>query len=118
MAKQLSQAQLSNKATAVAAQFQMSYDAAYKLTQLANQVTMMETTGSLTDADKEAVMESAFGVAGVTSDEVNSAMAKSAQGDNTEVEAVMGKAAMNLGMPSGATFRDKVLPLFADQGQQ
>ncbi len=113
-AHQLNQAQLSARATAVAAQFQMSYDSAYKITQLANQVQMMQTQGQLTAADQEAVVESAFAVAGVTSDQVNAAIAKSTAGDNSGVEDVMSQAATNLGMPSGATFRDKVLPLFTD----
>lgn len=113
-AGQLNQAQIAAKAAAVSAQFDMSLDSATRLTQLANQVVAMKQQGQMTQADKDAVIQNTFGIAGVTSDEVNNAVAKSQAGDDSALNDVMDKAAVGLGMPSGATMRDKILPLFKD----
>jgi hypothetical protein len=106
----LQQADVATRAQSVAAQFQMNYTAAVQLTQLADKVQAMTQTGTMTSEDREAITESALGVAGIGTDDVNTAIAATINGDTTAINALMDKAATNLGMPSSAGLRDQILP--------
>jgi len=103
-------AALDAKAQVMATQFQMDFEGARQLTQLADKFELLQQSGQLTDADRAALARSALAVAGVEENEVNDAVAKAAQGDKNAVEFVMTKAATNLGMPSTAMLRDQILP--------
>jgi hypothetical protein len=101
---------LDAKAQVTATQFQMDFESARQLTQLADKMQMLQSAGQLTDADRGAIARSALAVAGVEESEVNAASIAAAQGDKTAVNSVMTKAAANLGMPSSAMLRDQILP--------
>ncbi len=99
------------RAQSVATQFQMNYDAAVQLTQLADKVQAMTANGSMSSEDREAITESALSVAGISSDDMNSAIATMIKDGNSDaVNALMDKAATNLGMPSSAALRNQILP--------
>jgi hypothetical protein len=102
---------LSRHAQAVADQFEMSLGKATQLVQLAQKVQLMTAQNrQMTAADQQAVSNAAFGVAGVTATQVNDAINRAMQGDSMAAEAVLSKAAQNLGMPSASALRDKLLP--------
>lgn len=89
----------------------MNYTAATQLTQIADKVQAMTTQGTMTSEDREALTEAALGVAGIAADDVNNAIAASIQsGNTTAMDALMAKAATNLGMPSSAGIKDQLLP--------
>jgi hypothetical protein len=103
-------ATLDAKAQAMATQFQMSFEGARQLTQLADKMQLLQQSGQLTADDRAALARSALAVAGIEESEVTDAIAKAANGDKNAVEVVMAKAATNLGMPSTAMLRDQILP--------
>jgi hypothetical protein len=103
-------AELDSRAQVMATQFQMDFEGARQLTQLADKMQILEQSGEMSDDDRAALARSALAVAGVEEDEVNDAAAKAAQGDISAVNTVMTKAATNLGMPSTAMLRDQILP--------
>jgi hypothetical protein len=106
----LQQADVAARAQSVSTQFQMNYTAAVQLTQLSDKVQAMTKAGSMTSEDREAITESALGVAGIGTDDVNTAIAATLKGDTTAIDALMDKAATNLGMPSSAGLREQILP--------
>ncbi len=93
-------------------QFSMSVESARSLTQLSDRMNMLSTQGQLTADDRDALAHSALAVAGVDTPEVSIAVAKLANHDNSGVNALMDKAAANLGMSSSAGLRDQILPSF------
>ena len=101
---------IESRAGSIAEQFQMNYQSAVQLAALADHVQQLTSTNSLTADDREAIAGAALGIAGITSDEVNTATVKSLKGDQTGVDDLVTKAALNLGMPSSANLRDKLLP--------
>ena len=102
---------LTDRAQNIADQFQMGYDKALELTKLADKVQSMTVQGQMTLADRNAVVNSAMGMAGVNTAEVNAAMQSVAQdGNQKALNALMDKAAANLGMSSSAGLRDQILP--------
>jgi hypothetical protein len=103
-------AQLDARASATAAQFQMSFESARQLTQLAARMNVLQQNGQLTDADREALARSALAVAGLEENEVTDAVAKAANGDKAAIETVMEKGANNLGMKSTAVLKNQILP--------
>jgi len=107
----LDQKNLEQKAQNVASTFQMSFDSALQLTKIADQVQQLSTSGKMTDNDRIALTDSALKVAGITPDQVNGAIANIIKnGDSSSVDALVEQAAQNLGMPSSAGLRDKLLP--------
>lgn len=101
---------LNARAQVVADKFQMNFDSAIQLTQLSDKIQVMKKQGQMTTADRDALTQSAFGIAGVTPDEVNNALSQSIAGDDRATDELLDKAATNLGMPSGAALRDQLLP--------
>jgi hypothetical protein len=107
----LEQTDVTTRAQSVSQQFQMNYSAAVQLTELADKVQTMTKSGSMTSEDRQAITESALGVAGISSDDMNSAIASMIKDGNSDaVNTLMDKAATNLGMPSSAALRDQILP--------
>jgi hypothetical protein len=101
---------VNQRAEFIASQFQMSFEGAKQLTQLSDKVQQMGAQGALTAADRAAITQSALKIAGVGTDEVDHAMSAMIQGDTRAADDLMAKAAKNLGMPSSAGLRDKLLP--------
>jgi hypothetical protein len=101
---------LEQRAQFIANQFSMSVGAATQLTQLSDRVKQMAVSGRMTSADRVAVTQSALGIAGLSTDQVNDAITRMNSGDESAASALMQKAAVNLGMPSSAALRDKLLP--------
>ena len=102
---------LESRSQALAAQFTMSVESARQLTQLADKVQQLSTQSGLSLADRDAITNSALGVAGITVQEVNNAVADVVKNGNQEsINSLMNKAAQNLGMPSTAGLREQLLP--------
>ena len=102
---------LSNRAQSVSNQFQMSYDKALALTKLADKVQAMSAQEQMSVDDRDAIVNSAMGIAGISEDEVDAAIAQTVQSnDQKAINDLMEKAATNLGMPSSAGLRDQILP--------
>ena len=100
----------------IANQYQMKADAARQLVTLANQFQAATAQGSMTAEDREAIVNGAMAVAGISADEVNAAVTKKAQNnDDSGIADLMNKAATNLGMPSSAGLRDQLLPALGIQ---
>jgi hypothetical protein len=108
--EKVQQAGVEQRAQFIANSFQMSVGAATQLTQLSDRVKQMAVAGQMTDADRAAVTKSALDIAGVSTDQVNDAITRMNSGDESAASALMQKAAVNLGMPSSAALRDKLLP--------
>jgi hypothetical protein len=99
------------RAQAVATQFGMAPESARRLTQLADQVQRLSAAGAMTAEDREAITHSALNVAGISSADVNNAIAQViTTGDQKSIDELMNKAAKNLGMSSSAGLRDQLLP--------
>jgi hypothetical protein len=114
----LQSASLAQRAQMISNQFQMSVEAATQLAVLGDKVQMMTVQGQdLSDEDRAAVTQSALSIAGITSDDVNQAMQHSIAGDNTATDALIEKAAQNLGMPSSNNLRNQLLPALGIQLQ-
>ena len=97
-------------------QFSMSVESARSLTQLSDRMNLLSTQGQLTADDRDALAHSALAVAGINdSAAVSNAVAKMANHDNSAVNTLIDKAAINLGMPSSAGLRDQILPSFGIQ---
>ena len=110
------QQSLADRAQNISDQFQMTYEKAFELTQLADKVQTMTVQGQMTLADRNAVVNSAMGMAGITAAEVNAAVSSVAQdGNQNAINALMDKAAANLGMSSSAGLRDQILPALGIQ---
>jgi len=89
----------------------MSFDSARQLAQLADQMSTLTASGADSEEAREAIAHAALGVAGISSDDVNQAVATAIKnGDQTAISALMDKAATNLGMQSSAGLRDQLLP--------
>jgi len=102
---------LADRAQGISDQYQMTYEKAMELTKLADKVQAMTVQGQMTEDDRDAVVASAMGAAGVSEAEVNAAVASVAKdGNQNAINALMEKAAKNLGMPSSAGLRDQLLP--------
>jgi hypothetical protein len=97
----------------IATEFQVSINAATQLAQLGDTVRELTANGqTLTADDRTAITNTALNIAGVTGDDINQAVTLSLKGDNSATDALLSKAAGNLGMPSTAALRDKLLPSF------
>ena len=107
---------LNDRAQAFASQFQMDFDKAIVLTQLADKVQALTLRNEMTAQQRETIVDGALSTAGIKSDEVNSAIAQIGQhADQTAMNNLMEKAAKNLGMPSSAGLRDQLLPALGIQ---
>ena len=93
----------------------MSVESARSLTQLSDRMNLLSTQRQLTADDHDALAHSALAVAGVDTPEVSKVVAAMANHDNSAVDALIEKAAVNLGMPSSAGLRDQILPSFGVQ---
>ena len=98
------------RARAFAQRFQMSVRSSTQLVQIADRLQAMAQQGQLTDDDRAAVVNAAFGVAGVTLSDVNDAVRSGLGGNGKDADALLAKAAKNLGMPSSSALRDQLLP--------
>jgi flagellar biosynthesis/type III secretory pathway protein FliH len=101
---------LEDRANGIAQQMGMSVESAISMVQLTDQVKQMALAGQMTAADRMAIANSALKIAGVSTDEVNTAIASAMKGDMSSANDLMDKAAKNLGMASGADVRDKLVP--------
>jgi hypothetical protein len=101
---------LSSRAQFIADKFEMSLSASVQLVQLSDRMTLMMKQGQTTAQDREAITNAGLGIAGVSSSEVNEALTQGLNGDDTLGNALLSKAAKNLGMPSAANLRDQLLP--------
>lgn len=91
-------------------QFSMNLEKARSLTQLSDRMKLLSSQGQLTDEDRDAIAHSALAVAGVNSPEIGGAIAKLANHDRSAVDALLEKAATNLGMTSSIGLREQILP--------
>jgi len=107
---QAQQNALNTRAQGLASRFDMSFDSAMQLSQLADQVKAMKVQGQLTPSDRVAIAQSAFAIGGVSTDDVNNAVQGSMNGDNSQSDELINRAAAKMGMSSPATLRDKILP--------
>jgi len=99
-----------DRAQGLADRFDMSFQSAYQLAQLSDQVKAMSVQGQLTDKDRDAIATSAFAIGGVSTDDVKDAVTGFKNGDKSKAEALMDKAASKMGMSSSAQLRDQILP--------
>jgi hypothetical protein len=106
----LQQANDQARAQQISNQFQMSTQASIQLVQLSDRVKQMTKQGQMTTEDRDAVTKAGLTIAGVTPDQVNDAIQRSMNGDTGAADALLDKASQNLGMPSSAALRDKLLP--------
>ena len=108
---EVQQQSLTDRAQDISTQFQMDFTKALELTKLADKVQSMTVQGQMTSEDRSAVVDSAMGMAGITEAEVNSAVSSVAiDGNQKAINALLEKAAANLGMQSSAGLRDQLLP--------
>jgi hypothetical protein len=103
---------MEDRAQGLASQFSMNIDAARQLTQISDKmaVLMNESGGQMTDDDRASLTEAALGVAGITHEQVTQAYSAYFNGDKSQVNNLVGRAATNLGMPSDAGLRETILP--------
>jgi hypothetical protein len=102
---------LDNKAQSLSGQFGMTFESARQLAQLADKMSSLSASGAVSEEARDDIARSALAVAGISSDDVNTAMASMIKdGDQKAVQALMDKAAANLGMSSSAGLRDQILP--------
>jgi len=102
---------LEDRSQQFAQAYQMNLESARQLVQLSDQMSALESQGKLTDDDRIALADSALAVAGISGEEVSQAMAKMMKDqDKAAVNALVEKAAVNLGMTSSAGLRDQILP--------
>ncbi len=104
------QANLDARAQIAANQFQMNFESARQLTELADKMALLEQSGQISSDDREALARSALSVAGLQIQDVTDAIQRAANGDKNAIEDVMQKGATTLGMPSTAMLRDQILP--------
>jgi hypothetical protein len=91
--------------------FGMSVQSASQIVELVDRVQTMSSAGQgFTSTDIQSISQSVLSIAGLSPDEVNGAIAKSLQGDDSSTDALLNKAAQNLGMPSSAVLRNQLLP--------
>jgi hypothetical protein len=109
---EVQQAAIEDRAQSLASSFSMNIESARQLTQLADKMNEFQSqSGGITTADQVALTNAALGVAGVSSNDLNSAIVKMTQNqDQSGVNDLLTKAAANLGMPSTAALRDQILP--------
>ena len=109
---------LDGEAQALQDKFQMSAESAHQLAVLADKVQEASSSGTITDETRDEIASAALKVAGLTTDDVNDALAKMVQdGDQQAIDDLMNKAASNLGMSSSAGLRDQLLPALGIQFQ-
>jgi hypothetical protein len=71
----------------------------------------LTNSGQITDADRMSIADAALSVAGISSADVNAALAvKIKSGDGSKLDALIEKGARNLGMPSSEALRTQILP--------
>jgi hypothetical protein len=107
----LEQSDTTQRAQNLADHFQMSFDNALQVTELADKMNQLTASGQMTDEDRAAISDAALNLAGVTGAEVNAAVSDILTSkDETKMNALMDQAAAHLGMASSAGLRDEILP--------
>jgi len=102
---------MDSQAQSISGQFGMSFESARQLAQLADKMSTLSASGAVSEEAREEIAHAALAVAGISTDDVNSAVASMIKdGDQKAVAALMDKAAANLGMTSSAGLRDQLLP--------
>jgi hypothetical protein len=109
---QLQQQEIEDRAQTMAAQFGMNLDAARSLTVISDRMVQLASqNGGMSDEERSELAGAALSVAGIPADDVNSAVAATIQtGDRTAINALMVRAATNLGMSDAETLRTEILP--------
>jgi len=106
---------MNNRASAIADKFGMDFGSAHQLAVLADRVQTLNAQGAVSSDDEQGVIQAAMGIAGLSQDEINSAITQSLQGNESATNSLMEKAAQNLGMSSTAVLRDQLLPALGIQ---
>jgi hypothetical protein len=107
---QVQNTNLLQRAALLSSGLQMSLSSAVQLTQLADKIQRLQSSGTqLTSDDRSAIAQSLLGIAGITQDEINGAIQNGLQGDNSAAAALVDKVSQNVGVPS-TTLRDQILP--------
>jgi len=102
---------LDSQAQSISGQFGMSFESARQLAQLADKMSSLSASGAASEEGREEIAHAALAVAGISTDDVNNAIARVVkEGDQKAVTDLMDKAATNLGMQSSAGLRDQLLP--------
>jgi len=102
---------LDSEAQSISGQFGMTFESARQLAQLADKMSALSASGAVSEEARDDIAQAALAVGGISTDDVNSAIASMVKnGDQTAVQALMDKAAANLGMTSSAGLRDQLLP--------
>ena len=109
---QLQDSDVDSRAKGLAAQYSMSnVGSARELVKLADKVQALTKQGNMSSEDRAAITDAALGIAGISGDDVNAAIAKAiGEGDKNAINNLMAKAAANLGMPDASGLRDQLLP--------
>lgn len=106
---------LTERAQAIAARFQMNIEAATKLTLLSDKIQQIQVAGApMTQETSQSLAYEAFSIAGLNPTDVNSAIAKSLAGDDDAETALLASAANGLGMPSDM-LKSQLLPALGIQ---
>jgi hypothetical protein len=98
------------KAAQLSGGLQMNFQSAIQLTELADTIQKLQAgQSSLTSDDRAAVLGRLQGIAGITSDELATAVQEGLKGNMTSSNALIDKVSLNLGMPADA-LRNRILP--------
>jgi hypothetical protein len=101
---------LDSQAQSISGQFGMDFESARQLAQLADKMSTLSASGSVSEEDRETITHAALNIAGLSTDDVNAAIESTIKGDSHAMDDLMNKAATNLGMSSSAGLRDQLLP--------
>jgi len=102
---------LDSQAQSISGQFGMSFESARQLAQLADKMSTLSASGSVSEEDRETITHAALSIAGLSTDDVNAALQSMIKdGNQNAMDDLMNKAATNLGMTSSAGLRDQLLP--------
>ena len=102
---------LDTQAQSISGQFGMSFESARQLAQLADKMSTLSASGSVSEEDRETITHAALSIAGLSTEDVNTAIQSMIKdGNQNAMDDLMNKAATNLGMTSSAGLRDQLLP--------
>jgi hypothetical protein len=108
--RDLQDANLNIQANSFQTQFGMDFDSARQLAQLADQFQSLQVTGQITEEQREQISHAALAVAGISVEDVNSAIAGMISGNPDAMHDLVDTAANHLHMPSSAGLSDQLLP--------
>jgi hypothetical protein len=108
---QLAQQDLQARAQHFATRFQMNFESAFELTQLADTMQTLSAQNKFTGEDQLAISQTALTVAGISQTDFQAAMGNYLNNhDSHAFDALIDQGANHLGMPSSAALRDQILP--------